>query len=163
MKVIILSDSHGSFGTLKKIVESERPFDLLIHLGDGLEELLRLSRIVEFRFDAVNGNGDPAGMYPLELTLNLGGQICFFTHGHHYGVNQGVSQLVAAAKKNKARYAFFGHTHQAFREQIKGVELLNPGSICFYLSPKPAYIRWKIERNELLFRQINNGHLQSPE
>lgn len=160
MKVIILSDSHGSFGILKKIVESEQPFDLLIHLGDGLEDLQRLSRIVEFRFDAVNGNSDPAGMYPLELTLNLGGQICFFTHGHKYGVNQGFSQFVMAAKKNKARYAFFGHTHQAFREQFKGIELLNPGSICFYLSPNPAYIRWEIERNELLFRQIGNGSLQ---
>lgn len=154
MKVIILSDSHGSFGTLKKIVEAERPFDLLIHLGDGLEDLVRLSRIIEFSFDGVNGNSDPLEMYPQNLTLNLGGQICFFTHGDHYGVNRGTDQLAAAAKKNKARYAFFGHTHQAFREQVKGLEVINPGSICSYLSPKPTYIRWEIEHSQLLFQAL---------
>lgn len=151
MKVIILSDSHGSFGTLKKIVESEHPFDLLIHLGDGLEDLMRISRNIEFKFDGVGGNGDPAGMYPQNLTLKLAGQICFFTHGDSFGVNQGVNQLVATAKKNKARYVFFGHTHQAFQEQVKGVGVFNPGSICFYLSPRPTYIRWEIERNQLVF------------
>jgi putative phosphoesterase len=152
MKVIILSDSHGSFGTLKKIVEFEQPFDLLIHLGDGLEDLVKLSRIMEFNFDGVNGNGDPREMYPANLTLKLGGQICFFTHGHDYGVNHGIDQLVAAARKHKARYVFFGHTHQAFREEIKGLEIINPGSICYYLSPKPTYIRWEIENNQLLFQ-----------
>jgi putative phosphoesterase len=155
MKVIILSDSHGSFGALKKIVESERPFDLLIHLGDGLEDLLRLSRMVDFQFDGVNGNGDPPGMYPVDLTLNLGGHICFFTHGHHYGVHQGFGRFVAAAKKNKARYAFFGHTHQPFQEPVKGIQVFNPGSICFYLSPSPSYIRWEVGVDKPLRKQLN--------
>lgn len=156
MKVIIVSDSHGCFGVLKKIVTLEQPFHQLIHLGDGLEDLQRLSRIVEFRFDGVNGNGDPPGMYPEDLSLNLGGRVCFFTHGHNYGVNQGVDQLVSAAKKHQARFAFFGHTHQASRKLISGIEIFNPGSICTYLSPNPTYIRWEIGRREPVFLQLQN-------
>lgn len=152
MKIIILSDSHGSLGTLKKIVEREWPFDLLIHLGDGLEDLTRLNRVMDFNYDGVNGNGDPPGMYPKHLTLKLNNRICFFTHGDDYGVHQGYGPLVNAAKNNKAGYAFFGHTHQAVREHLKGVEVINPGSICFYLTPKPAYISWETERNQLLFQ-----------
>jgi predicted phosphodiesterase len=59
MKLIIVSDSHGSFGGLKKIVEREAPFNLLLHLGDGLEELARLGRIIDFQYDGVNGNNGP--------------------------------------------------------------------------------------------------------
>lgn len=154
MKVIIVSDSHGCFGVLKKIAALEWPFDRLIHLGDGLEDIHRLSRIMDISFDGVNGNGDPPGMYPLDLTLTLGGKVCFFTHGHYYEVNQGVGKLVSAARKNKCRYAFFGHTHQPLRERTKGIIVYNPGSICAYLSPKPAYIRWEMEQSEPLIVQL---------
>ena len=148
MKVIIVSDSHGSFGVLKKIVEQELPFDLLIHLGDGLEDLGRLGRIMEFNYDGVNGNGDPPGMYPGELTLKIGGRVCFFTHGHHFGVHQDLGPLVAAVRKQKARYAFFGHTHQAFQGLQNGVAIYNPGTICSYLSSQPSYLRWEIDGNQ---------------
>jgi len=154
MKLIIVSDSHGGFGVLKKIVALEQPFDRLIHLGDGMEDLQRLIRIMEFRFDGVNGNTDPPGMYPPELTVNFDGHICFFTHGHHYGVHQGVERLASAARNHKARYAFFGHTHQSFQKRLRGIKIYNPGSICTYLSLIPTYIRWEPGLSEPVIREL---------
>ncbi len=157
MKLVIVSDSHGGFGNLKKVVERETPFDLLVHLGDGLEELARLGRIIDFQYDAVNGNNDPPGMYPGDLILKLQGKICLFTHGDRYGVISGLDQLVEAARRHRAKFVFFGHTHQPCQERIKGVEMINPGSICFYISPRPTYITWELETGRLEFHDCSRG------
>ncbi len=154
MKVIILSDSHGNFAALKKVVVHESPFDLLVHLGDGLEDVMRLRRVLDFSFDGVNGNNDPRGMYPDSLTLKLGTKTWFICHGHHYGVNRGLEELIKAAQENKAKVAFFGHTHQPFRERIKHIELINPGSVCFYHSHQPTYITWDSRNDDFVFRNL---------
>jgi putative phosphoesterase len=163
MKLIIVSDSHGNMGVLKQIILREQPFDRFIHLGDGLEDLLRLQRSlhalagVDFNgdaiFEAVNGNSDPPGMYPEELLLKFGRINCFFTHGHRYQVHQSLAPLVRATKQNRARYVFYGHTHQASDETLHGIRLINPGTVCFYLSPEPTYISWDTATGEILFHQ----------
>lgn len=154
MKVIILGDSHGNMGVLQKIISREAPFDLLFHLGDGVEDGLRLKLSKDFNFDAVTGNNDPRDAYPLETTLKLGHYRCFFTHGHIYQVHDGLERLVKAVKKEKAAIAFYGHTHRFSDQQYKGVRLLNPGTICMYLDKRPSYILLEIEQGELLIRKV---------
>lgn len=153
MKLIIASDSHGSMGMLKQIILREQPFDLFLYLGDGVEDLLRLHQSFDFKFDAVGGNSDPPGMYPEELLLKFGRIQCLFTHGHHYQVHQGGATLVQVAKKNRAAYVFYGHTHQASDETLHGIRLLNPGTVCLYLNPEPSYISWNTLTGEILFHK----------
>ena len=38
MKILVVSDSHGSVGTILTAIDREKP-DVLIHLGDGLNDL----------------------------------------------------------------------------------------------------------------------------
>lgn len=163
MKLIIASDSHGSMGILKQIMLREQPFYRFIHLGDGLEDYLRLQRSLrglaraDFNcdaiFEAVNGNSDPPGMYPEELVLKFDRINCLFTHGHHYQVHQGLSTLVQTAKQNRAKYVFYGHTHRPSDETLHGIRLINPGTVCFYLNPEPTYISWNTTTREILFHQ----------
>ena len=34
MKILIISDTHGSHKNFDRVIEKERPLDMLIHLGD---------------------------------------------------------------------------------------------------------------------------------
>jgi putative phosphoesterase len=154
-KAVILSDSHGSFGVLQKIVARETPFDLLIHLGDGVEEGLRLKLLTEFNFDAVAGNNDPRDAFPVNLILKFGHYRCFFTHGHSYQVTDNLDGLVAAAKKEKAMIAFFGHTHYYSDQVYKGVRLVNPGTVCRYLNPNPYYAVMSIQQEKLCINRVD--------
>jgi putative phosphoesterase len=154
MKVVIVSDSHGSFGVLQKIVARETPFDLLIHLGDGIEEVLRLKLLKDFNLDAVAGNNDPKDYFPDQLTLKLGPYRCFMTHGQLYEVNDNLDQLVEAAKREKATIAFYGHTHQYNDQLYKGIRLINPGTICSYLNCRPTYLTIEIHNRELIITKV---------
>ena len=35
IKILVVSDSHGARRHLQEIIDRERPFDYLIHCGDG--------------------------------------------------------------------------------------------------------------------------------
>ena len=66
---------------------------------------------------------------PEKDVVQLGPVKAFITHGHLYNVNYGrVDSLVYAAQEAGAQLAMFGHTHQAYYEQIGGVQVLNPGT-----------------------------------
>lgn len=155
MKAVMVSDSHGCFGVLQKIVERETPFDVLIHLGDGIEEILRLKLTKDFNLDAVAGNNDPRDYFPDHLTMKLGPYRCFMTHGQLYSVNDNFDQLVTAAKREKATIAFYGHTHAYHDQFYKGVRLINPGTICSYLNHCPTYITIEIKNRELAITKID--------
>lgn len=154
MKVIIVSDSHGNMGVLKGIVRKEEPFDLLFHLGDGIEEANRLQKLIGFNLDGVEGNNDVKGVFPSSLTLRFGRKNCLFTHGHLFEVHRDLSLLVTQARKSGANLIFFGHTHYFHDEVQKGIRLLNPGSICNYLTKEAAYFVMKMEDRELKIEKI---------
>ncbi len=155
MKVVMVSDSHGSFGVLQKVVVKETPFDLLIHLGDGIEEILRLKLMKDFNLDAVAGNNDPRDYFPDYLIMKLGLYRCFITHGQLYQINDNFDQLVAAAKREKATIAFYGHTHEYNDQLYKGIRLINPGTICSYLNHCPSYITIETQNRELIIKKVD--------
>ncbi len=154
MKVIIVSDSHGNFGILKRIVEQEDPFDLMVHLGDGLDEVYRIQRLMEFRLDAVSGNNDPPGLAPEYLLLKFGKRRLLFTHGNSYQVNQSLNILYQTAKGLKANIVFYGHTHCYNDCQLRRIRFLNPGTVCSYLSKESSYIKMELLDNELKFNRV---------
>ncbi len=136
MRVLVVSDSHGDFSTLRRIYERERkggqagekPLDLLIHLGDGAYDAMLLQRMTGIRVEAVNGNNDPRGAFPDELCIQLEGIRVYMTHGHNFGVRAGLQLLARAARKERAGLVLFGHTHQDLLVEKRGLTLLNPGA-----------------------------------
>ncbi len=154
MKVVIVSDSHGNLGVLKRIVRKEEPFDLMFHLGDGIEEAIRLQKLIGFNLDGVEGNNDVKGVFTTSLTLRLGKKNCLFTHGHLCDVHRDLALLVAHAGVSAADLVFFGHTHHYYDGTQRRLRLMNPGSVCNYLTEEPTYIVLKMEGRELKIEKL---------
>ena len=130
MKILVFSDSHGSYGKMSEIFRNIR-CDAVIFLGDGLSDAERLYKtsgaVPVYR---VCGNCDfmPLGVPDMQL-LELDGARVLITHGHRQGVKSGTDALEAQARRMNSDVALFGHTHRQFYEKRGGLILANPGSV----------------------------------
>lgn len=129
MKVAVFSDTHSNNELMLEAVRRCRP-DAAIHLGDHDRDAVELRHeFPELPVYSVCGNCDLMPLAPEKDVVQLGPVKAFITHGHLYNVNYGrVDSLVYAAQEAGAQLAMFGHTHQAYYEQIGGMQVLNPGT-----------------------------------
>jgi len=119
-------------------VEKESP-DLILHLGDHLEDAEDLaSAFPGIELLRVPGNYDWGSSARPSLLIEERGHRLFLTHGHLFGVKQGLDRLFLEAKHLGAEAAFFGHTHVAYCEKRDGIWLVNPGA-CSSISGRPSY------------------------
>ena len=114
---------------MEDAVERERP-DYLFHLGDYQRDARRLEEFYpQIPLLSVPGNCDrPLPDAALTLLREFDGVRMLLTHGHAYGVKNGLLRLELAAREAGARVALFGHTHRALCEELDGLWLLNPGA-----------------------------------
>ncbi len=128
-KLLVLSDSHGAQDAMRGAVSREAP-DYLIHLGDHARDAARLGQeFPELPLVSVPGNCDlPTPDAVLMKLLDFDGVKVFLTHGHRYGVKQGLLRFELAAREAGADVALFGHTHQRYCKEKDGLWLLNPGA-----------------------------------
>lgn len=133
MKILICSDTHRYDKNLQNVIEEQKPFDMLIHLGDaeGSDE-----QIAEWLDDGcelvmVKGNNDFFSPLEPEIELRVGPHRIFLTHGHHYNVSLGVDHLREEALDRRCDMAFYGHTHRPYLEYGNQVLILNPGSLSY--------------------------------
>ena len=130
MRILVVSDSHGNDGNLRRAILAQPKAEVVIHLGDGEEELLRAQRsFPEKMFLAVRGNCDWGSALPPVGEYTAAGVKIFYTHGHLYGVKSGQYTIVCAARERKARVLLYGHTHNAFTDYEEGLYMMNPGSL----------------------------------
>jgi putative phosphoesterase len=128
MKIMVVSDTHGNYLAPVTILE-ETGADMLIHLGDEINDALTLDLIVDVPVIKVPGNCDHGAKEPRELLESFSGKLFFITHGDIYRVKNGLDQLVEKTKKVKASVALFGHTHKPLIQNQDGVLLINPGTL----------------------------------
>lgn len=126
MKILVLSDSHGQEQKINSIV-SEHDFNHIIFLGDGITDLGSLINLPNLSL--VRGNCDFFSSEKLEEVLELEGIKILITHGHTFGVKNGLGALLARAKEMSANVVFFGHTHIPTMQTINDITLINPGSL----------------------------------
>ena len=75
MKLLVVSDTHGRYDRLVRVMQMHRDADALIFLGDGLRDLVRADAYsYPFSVFAVRGNCDGMAFdlgrdIPLEMTL----------------------------------------------------------------------------------------------
>lgn len=131
MRLVIISDSHGSYDNFKKIVLKHlNESNAFLFLGDGLEEYYKIEK--EFPdeiFCCVKGNNDIFYNVPLTRVVNYGNVNILMSHGHEFSsfyFNESISNI---ALQNKCQIALYGHTHVPKTEYYNGVHILNPGSI----------------------------------
>lgn len=142
MKVLIISDTHGNHKNLNRVLERERPYEQVIHLGDieGDEDYLQAAAGCPVA--AVCGNNDYFSPLPQEQIIEVAGKQVFLTHGHYYYVAAGIEHLVKEAKGRDVELVMFGHTHRPLIRQEQGLTILNPGSLSYPRQEgrRPSYI-----------------------
>ncbi len=134
MKVLIISDIHGGYENLKKVIDDNSNFDLLLILGDILyssnknKEICSLLNKYNSKVISVCGNCDrytdnsKLDFFDdkLYVTVPIDGKLVFITHGHIYN------------KYNMPNLPYDvyiqGHTHIPLME-YSDILYLNPGSI----------------------------------
>lgn len=136
MRLLVLSDSHGSVERMEEVIDREKP-DRVLHLGDYQRDAEQL-RTTYFRLPVVclAGNCDYGSPGPQSYLDELEGVRIFACHGHRQQVKSGLLSLKYAASEVQAALCFFGHTHSAFCETVDGITFLNPGAIGGY---RPSY------------------------
>ena len=149
MKVVIVSDTHGSHRNLEKVLEEEKPMDMLIHLGDveGGEDYI--TALADCPTHIVRGNNDFFYDLPGEEEFMMGGYHMFISHGHYYYVSMGEERLKEEARARGADIVMYGHTHKPTLTREEDLITLNPGSI--------AYPRQEGRRPSYMVMEIGGG------
>lgn len=129
MKVFVVSDTHGHIdGFLNKMQDMDKP-DLIIHLGDYVEDGVNIKNKTGIETIIVKGNGDYYQKeYKNDRILDLQDKRFFITHGHKYNVSYEINVLFYRAKEVEADIVLFGHTHIPIFMEEDGIIIMNPGS-----------------------------------
>ena len=143
MKLCVASDYHGNFDALCRMLEKENPHCLLF-LGDGVRDAEDAGMLFGCQVLAVAGNCDLMCQEPLTRTPQPEGVRLFLSHGHRFGVKDGLDEFLRAAQQAGAQAAFFGHTHQPVALTKWPVPLYNPGSIGY----EGTYLRLEIDQGQ---------------
>ena len=130
MRILVTSDTHGDYGSLRRAILAQPSADIVIHLGDGGEDVEK----VRFSFPnktflQVRGNCDWGSSVPETGEYIAGGRKIFFTHGHMYGVKSGDYTIITEARSRKADIVLFGHTHKPREDYEDGLYIMNPGRL----------------------------------
>ena len=130
MRLLVISDSHGSKWNLFDAIEKEPTAEVIYFLGDGYRDLEEArEKYPDKRFIAVRGNCDLACDYPERDIRSFGNVKIYATHGYMEKVKYGLYILECAANEENCSLAIFGHTHQSHTSYYEGLHMFNPGSI----------------------------------
>ena len=138
MKILIVSDIHGNFQNMKKVIENDSSFDYIYLLGDILsgpdidgyhpEQLAEFLNVFKDKIVYVRGNCDNYHMELLEffvdhyfLTIFVDQKMFFLTHGHLYSPYN--------LPSTPFDVFLSGHTHIPVLEKKEDKIFVNPGSI----------------------------------
>ncbi|QQY80206.1 hypothetical protein EDD65_10314 [Keratinibaculum paraultunense] len=132
MKIFVVSDTHGSTRDfINQINNMDKP-ELIIHLGDYVEDGEKIEEYTGIKTVIVKGNGDYFHTkYNEDEILYIKGKTLFLTHGHTYGVKYGINRLLYKAEEIGADLVLFGHTHSPILFKENNIIFMNPGSSSF--------------------------------
>ena len=149
MRVLVISDTHGRHGNLKKVLKTEPPFDLVIHLGDaeGTEEYI--AQMADCPLEIVSGNSDFFSALCPEKEILVGKYKILITHGHYYNVNAGIEDIKKEAEGRDCGIVMFWHTHRPLLKYTKKTIIVNPGSLSYprQEGKEPSYIIMETDQN----------------
>lgn len=142
MKFLVVSDSHNITNNLKKLLTSLcDEIDGIIHLGDGAEDIMYLSKKYKcLEVFVVRGNCDFNAEIDKKKIFSLNDKKILITHGDLYDVKYTYENIILEAKNNNVDACFFGHSHIPIIFQKDSINFMNPGSISFPRNhPKASY------------------------
>lgn len=129
MRILIVSDTHRHSNVLEQVLARIGKIDLMIHLGDVIDQEEYIRSLVKCPVEMVAGNNDYFSSLPDEKEIYLGHYKVLLTHGHYYYVNTGTKFILREAEARGYDIVMFGHTHIPVIERGSHAVALNPGSI----------------------------------
>jgi putative phosphoesterase len=138
LRVLVLSDTHGSVFAYERALRLCAPVDIAVHLGDVVSDAKALEKMLPEGVPCiyVRGNCDSYNAAPDEAAFTIGGVHILAVHGHEDGVKYDLNNLYYHALEQHASVALYGHTHVSQVQRQGGVWLVNPGS-----ASRPRYGR----------------------
>jgi putative phosphoesterase len=129
MNILVVSDTHGNYLAPLCCFDEADAIDMIIHLGDEIDDAKMLEKLVRIPVLMVPGNCDNSAKEPRELCRKIEGHTFFMTHGDRYRVKRGVDEIVKKAQRIAATVVLYGHTHTAAILEKDGILLVNPGTL----------------------------------
>lgn len=102
--------------------------DVLIHLGDNIQDVKEIKKFFKGKILNVKGNCDYSNSIPSDIIEDIDGHRFLITHGHNYDVKYSLTRLKEKAFKEKADIVLYGHTHISKIIYEEGIWFINPGS-----------------------------------
>lgn len=141
MQIAVISDTHRHSFELNEVLKLIQDTDMIIHLGDNVEDVDILKDGFKGEIINVRGNCDFVSFVSSERFEEIEGMKILITHGHKYNVKNDLLRLKYRAKEVGADIVLFGHTHEAIELFEDGIWFINPGSLAF---PKIKYKSYAI-------------------
>lgn len=151
MHIAVMSDTHRNNSMIDKACSHVNDADMVIHLGDNVEDINEIESKYHGEIISVRGNCDFMTTSPLERIEIIAGKKFFITHGHEYGIRYDLNRLKYRAMEVEADIVLFGHTHIPIITNELGILFINPGSVS--LSRKGP--------NSLALIDINDGKISA--
>jgi putative phosphoesterase len=147
MKVGVISDTHGNVDAVRRAVKrlKENGARFILHLGDGVEDAIRVEKEEGVPVQYVAGNCDNNPGMASEHYFSWKGMGVLALHGHRHDLNryhvqekrkQSLDKLAAKAAVMDAGIVLYGHTHRADDFVHAGVRFINPGALDFGTADK---------------------------
>lgn len=176
MKLMFMSDIHGSYTYVKKALECYEleKADKLVILGDILyhgprndlptgydpKEVINLLNSYKNKIIAIRGNCDAEVdqmvlEFPMRAdyaTIDVDDHHFFLTHGHIFNEDN-------LPNLNIGDIFVYGHIHKPVAKEINGIYIINPSSISL---PKEGNNSYGIyENNEFLIKELSGEIVKS--
>ena len=126
IKILVVSDSHGARKNLQKIIDCERPFNYLIHCGDGANDLEHVRLPQGTTVLSVAGNMDRTGIRERLIETTLHDVHFLICHGDQFGAHYDYERLLGEGLCQGADIICCGHTHIPYLHNHPP-RLFNPG------------------------------------
>lgn len=139
MKIIVISDSHGEYSLIEKILEKENDATYFIHCGD-----FEILSYFLNRFIIVKGNCDYENI-PREINIEIENKKIHIEHGNNLDQEKIIN--------NNYDICLSGHTHKKNAQKIENTLFLNPGSLSQPRdSNNGSYLEIKIDNNYVTYK-----------
>lgn len=149
MRIGVVSDTHRDNDALEKVSTQIDNTDIVIHLGDNVKDVAKLEENYKNRIISVRGNCDFGVETPFERVKEIEGVNIFITHGHEYGVKNGLSFLKHRVEQLNVDIVLYGHTHQSKIDFENGIWFINPGSAALPRNGEKSIALIEIQNGEV--------------
>lgn len=131
MHIGVVSDTHRDHYMIQTALEYLKNCDVLIHLGDNVQDVSEIAQKFNGKIINVKGNCDFSVEVPTERVEVIEGKKFFVTHGHTYDVKYTLNNLKEKAIEINADIVLYGHSHISEIIFEDGIWYINPGSAAF--------------------------------